>query len=54
MGEDLLPSSEDSRSMAPIYIRTLKQCAANFSVMYANMEAGLMYGEAITGLDDIE
>ena len=21
--------------------------------MYANMEAGLMYGEAITGLDDV-
>ena len=53
MGEDLLPSSEDSRSVAPIYIRILKQCAANFSVMYSNMEAGLMYGEAITGLDDM-
>jgi len=53
MGEDLLPSSEDSRFMAPIYIRILKQCAANFSVMYSNMEAGLMYGEAITGLDDM-
>ena len=53
MGEDLLPSSEDSRSIAPIYIRILKQCAANFSVMYSNMEAGLMYGEAITGLDDM-
>ena len=53
MGEDLLPSSEDSRSIAPIYIRILKQCAANFSVMYANMEAGLIYGEAITGLDDV-
>ena len=53
MGEDLLLSSEDSRSMAPIYIRILKQCAANFSVMYSNMEAGLMYGEAITGLDDM-
>ena len=53
MEEDLLPSSEDSKSIAPVYIRTLKQCAANFSVMYANMEAGLMYGEAITGLDDV-
>ncbi|MDA7697378.1 hypothetical protein N8826_02135 [Gammaproteobacteria bacterium] len=53
MGEDLLPSSKDSRSIAPIYIRILKQCAANFSVMYSNMEAGLMYGEAITGLDDM-
>ena len=36
-----------------MYIRTLKQCAANFSVMYSNMEAGLMYGKAITGLDDV-
>ena len=53
MEEDLLPTSEDSKSMAPVYIRTLKQCAANFSVMYANMEAGLQYGEAITGLDDV-
>jgi hypothetical protein len=53
MEEDLLPTSEDSKSMAPVYIRTLKQCAANFSIMYANMEAGLMYGETITGLDDI-
>ena len=31
MEEDLLPSSEDSKSMAPVYIRTLKQCAANIS-----------------------
>ncbi len=53
MEEDLLPSSEDSKSIAPVYIRTLKQCAANFSVMYSNMEAGLMYGKAITGLDDV-
>ena len=53
MEEGLLPSSEDAKSMAPVYIRILKQCAANFSVMYANMKAGLMYGEAITGLDDM-
>ena len=53
MEEDLLPSSEDSKSIAPVYIRTLKQCAANFSVMYANIEAGLQYGEAITGLNDV-
>ena len=53
MEEDLLPSSEDAKSMTPVYIRTLKQCAANFSIMYANMEAGLQYGEAITGLDDV-
>jgi len=54
MNDSLLPTSEDSKSMAPVYIRTLKQCAANFSVMYANMEAGLQYGEAITGLDDVD
>ena len=51
--DSLLPESEDSKAMAPLYVRTLKQCAANFSVMYANMEAGLQYGEAITGLDDV-
>ena len=39
--------------MAPVYIRTLKQCAANFSIMYGNMEAGLVYGKTITGLDDV-
>ena len=53
MEDNFLPSSKDSKSMAPVYIRTLKQCAANFSIMYGNMEAGLMYGEAITGLDDV-
>jgi hypothetical protein len=53
MEDNFLPSSEDSKSMAPVYIRTLKQCAANFSIMHGNMEAGLMYGEAITGLDDV-
>jgi len=51
--DSLLPKSEDSKAIAPMYVRTLKQCAANFSVMYANMEAGLQYGEAITGLDDV-
>ena len=50
--DSLLIESEDSRAIAPLYVRTLKQCAANFSVMYANMEAGLQYGQAITGLDD--
>ena len=49
----LLPESEDSKAIAPVYIRTLKQCAANFSIMHANMEAGLEYGEAITGLNDV-
>ena len=53
MEEDLLLSSENAKSMAPVYIRILKQCAANFSIMYANMEAGLQYGEAITGLNDV-
>jgi len=52
-GDSLLPESEDTITKAQTYIRTLKLCAANFSVMYANMEAGLQYGEAITGLDDV-
>ena len=52
-GDSLLPESEDTMTKAQTYIRTLKLCAANFSVMYANMEAGLQYGEAITGLDDV-
>ena len=52
MDENFLPSSEDSESFLPIYAKTLKQCAANFSVMYGNMEAGLLYGTTITGLDD--
>ena len=51
--DTLLSKSEDSKAIAPVYIRTLKQCAANFSIMYANMEAGLEYGEAITGLNDV-
>ena len=51
--DTLLPESEDSKAIAPMYVRTLKQCAANFSIMYANMEAGLEYGEAITGLNDV-
>ena len=51
--DSLLPESEDTMTKAQTYIRTLKLCAANFSVMYANMEAGLQYGEAITGLDDV-
>jgi len=51
--DSLLPSSEDTITRAQTYIRTLKLCAANFAVMYANMEAGFIYGEAITGLDDV-
>jgi hypothetical protein len=53
MEDNFLPSSKDSISMAPVYIRTLKQCAATFSIMYGNMEAGLVYGKTITGLDDV-
>ena len=44
MDDSLLPSSEDTMTKAQTYIRTLKLCAANFAVMYANMEAGLIYG----------
>ena len=54
MDDSLLPSSEDADDEAQMYIRTLKLCSANFSVMYENMEAGLMYGETITGLDDAD
>ena len=54
MDDNLLPSSEDTDDKAQMYIRTLKLCSANFSVMYENMEAGLMYGETITGLDDAD
>ena len=54
MDDSLLPSSEDTITKAQTYIRTLKQCAANFAVMYANMEAGLMYGKTITDLDDAD
>ena len=53
MDDSLLPSSEDTITKAQTYIRTLKLCAANFSIMHANMEAGLIYGEAITGVDDV-
>ena len=54
MDDSLLPSSEDTDDKAQTYIRTLKLCSANFAVMYDNMEAGLMYGETITGLDDAD
>ena len=54
MDDNFLPSPQDSETfIGSVYIKTLKQCAANFSIMYANMEAGLVYGEAITGLDDL-
>ena len=54
MDKSLLPSSEDTMTKAQTYIRTLKLCSANFAVMYANMEAGLMYGKTITDLDDVD
>ena len=54
MDDSLLPSSEDTDDKAQTYIRTLKLCSANFAVMYDNMEAGLMYGKTITGLDDAD
>ena len=54
MDDSLLSSSEDIDDKAQTYIRTLKQCAANFAVMYENMEAGLMYGKTVTGLDDAD
>ena len=54
MDDSLLPSSDNSMTKAQTYIRTLKLCSANFAVMYANMEAGLMYGKTITDLDDVD
>ena len=54
MDDSLLPSSEDTDDKAQTYIRTLKLCSANFAVMYDNMEAGLMYGKTLTGLDDAD
>ena len=54
MNGNLLPSSDDTMTKAQTYIRTLKLCSANFAVMYANMEAGLMYGKTITDLDDVD
>jgi hypothetical protein len=54
MDDNFLSPDDDYDSFIPTYIRTLKQCAANFSVMYGNMEAGLLYGKTITGLDDVK
>ena len=54
MSDSLLPSSDDSMTKAQTYVRTLKLCSANFAVMYANMEAGLIYGKTITDLDDVD
>ena len=52
MDDNFWSPSEDLKSITPTYIMVLKQCAANFSVMYGNMQAGLLYGKTITGLDD--
>ena len=54
MADSLLLSSKDTDDKAQMYIRTLKLCSANFAVMYDNMEAGLMYGKTITGLDEAD
>ena len=54
MDDSLLPLSENKDDEAQMYLRTLKLCSANFAVMYENMEAGLMYGKTITGLDDVD
>ena len=54
MADSLLLSSKDTDDKAQMYIRTLKLCSANFAVMYDNMEAGLMYGKTMTGLDDAD
>ena len=54
MDDSLLSSTEDTDDKAQTYIRTLKLCSANFAVMYDNMEAGLMYGKTLTGLDDAD
>ena len=36
------------------YLKSLQICAANFSVMYGFMEAGIKIGETITGLTDAD
>ena len=54
MEEDLLPSSEDSRSMAPVYIRTLKTMCGKFLCYVCQYGGWTSYMEqAITGLDDV-
>jgi len=47
------PSSKDDKFNNTVYVKVLKQCSANFSIMYGNMEAGLLIGKTITGLDDV-
>ena len=36
------------------YLKSLQICAANFSVMYGFMEAGIKMGETVTGLTDTD
>ena len=48
------PSSKSDEFNDSVYIKVLKQCSANFSIMYGNMEAGLLLGKTITGLDDVK
>ena len=48
------PSSKDDKFNNTVYVKVLKQCSANFSIMYGNMEAGLLLGKTITGLDDVK
>ena len=54
MDDNFIPPSDDwaNGSAETVYIKVLKQCAANFSIMYANMQAGLSFGKTITGLED--
>ncbi len=48
------PSSKSDEFNDSVYVKVLKQCSANFSIMYGNMEAGLLLGKTITGLDDVK
>ena len=43
-----------NQSSVDQYLKSLQICAANFSVMYAFMEAGIEIGETITGLTDTD
>ena len=52
MDDSLLSSSEDIDDKAQTYIRTLKQCAANFAVMYEKPVSGLDDADEISRLSD--
>jgi len=43
-----------NQSSVDQYLKSLQICAANFSVMYGFMEAGIEMGETITGLTDTD